>query len=94
MKSGNRLVLSEFLARWQKNCFSAGEKGTPKAHIWTVSIEGGEPKQITSCPGVDVFPSWSPDGKKIAFDVQEGLDYGLFLMEDFLPLVKKGTPVR
>lgn len=27
MKSGNRLVLSEFLARWQKNCFSGGRKG-------------------------------------------------------------------
>ncbi len=35
--------------------------------------------------------AWSHDGKKIAFDAQKGSDYGLFLMEDFLPLVNKGT---
>jgi Tol biopolymer transport system component/beta-lactamase regulating signal transducer with metallopeptidase domain len=35
--------------------------------IYTVPIEGGEPKKLTISPGQDRFPCWSPDGKSIAF---------------------------
>ena len=38
--------------------------------LWTVSAQGGAPKQITkmgSPPGGHGSPSWSPDGKRIAF---------------------------
>jgi Tol biopolymer transport system component len=38
-------------------------------HLWTLPVEGGKPKQITSSsePITDMFPCWSPDGKAIAF---------------------------
>lgn len=50
----------------------AGRKGQEARsinHIWTLPIEGGEPKQLTSAsvPQTDRYPCWSPDGKAIAF---------------------------
>ena len=60
--------------------------------ICVIPFNGGEPVEVNT--GMDARIgniAWSHDGKKIAFDAQEGTDYGLFLMEDFLPLVKKDT---
>lgn len=42
----------------------------PPSTIWTVSVQGGAPKQITQVgnpPGGHGTPSWSPNGKRIAF---------------------------
>jgi dipeptidyl aminopeptidase/acylaminoacyl peptidase len=36
-------------------------------HIWLISTEGGEPKQLTAGDGSDTRPRWSPDGGSIAF---------------------------
>lgn len=36
-------------------------------HIWVVSSEGGEPRQLTQDDGSDSRPRWSPDGKSLAF---------------------------
>jgi Tol biopolymer transport system component len=37
-------------------------------NIFTVGIEGGQPKQLTSFKDADTrFPSWSPDGRRVAF---------------------------
>ncbi len=36
-------------------------------HIFTVPVKGGEPQQITSSPGINWFPSWSPDGNQLAY---------------------------
>jgi len=38
-----------------------------EVNIYTIPIEGGEPKKLTISPGQDRFPCWSPDGKSIAF---------------------------
>src|SRR6478672_3915896 len=35
--------------------------------IYTVSIDGGSPRQITSEKGSSSSPRWSPDGKRIAY---------------------------
>lgn len=35
--------------------------------LWKVSSEGGEAERITSHPGEDTSPTFSPDGKSIAF---------------------------
>jgi len=37
-------------------------------NIWTIGIEGGQPKQLTRFSNPDArFPCWSPDGRRIAF---------------------------
>jgi len=38
-----------------------------RSAIWTVDLEGGEPRQLTSGAARDTAPRWSPDGKEIAF---------------------------
>jgi tricorn protease-like protein len=35
--------------------------------IWTVPAEGGAARQLTSDPGVEIRPTWSPDGQWIYF---------------------------
>ena len=37
----------------------------------------GTPVQITTDPGLDVHPSWSPDGKRLAFSDKDGKLYVL-----------------
>ena len=38
-----------------------------RGSLWTVSVELGEAKQLTSAPKYDSEPSWSPDGRQIVF---------------------------
>jgi dipeptidyl aminopeptidase/acylaminoacyl peptidase len=35
--------------------------------IYVVSVDGGAPKRLTSNPGPDTSPAWSPDGSEIAY---------------------------
>jgi len=42
--------------------------------IWMVGIEGGDSVQLTSSPGTDTSPAWSPDGKWLAFVTTRGGD--------------------
>jgi tricorn protease len=35
--------------------------------VWTAPIEGGAAHRLTSDPGEEIFPRFSPDGKRIAF---------------------------
>jgi dipeptidyl aminopeptidase/acylaminoacyl peptidase len=36
-------------------------------HIWLISTDGGEPRQITRGDGSDSRPRWAPDGQSLAF---------------------------
>ena len=38
--------------------------------LWTVSTEGGIARKLTTHPGYEFFPKFSPDGKTIAFTGQ------------------------
>ena len=38
--------------------------------LWTVGAQGGEARRLTSDPGLELFPRFSPDGKQIAFTGQ------------------------
>lgn len=38
-----------------------------RSHIWMVSLDGGDPVQLTQGDHDHEFPSWSPDGERIAF---------------------------
>ncbi len=44
---------------------AAANKNTTS--LWIVSIDGGEPRRLTSAPASDTSPRWSPDGASIAF---------------------------
>jgi Tol biopolymer transport system component len=65
---------------------------TSKGRIMVVSLGGGEAREIkTGILNEEVqnfHIDWSPDGKKFAFTAGFGGDEELWLMEDFLPLVK------
>ena len=64
---------------------------TCKGKIWIVAPDGGEPVEVKTGMSAEAAKiGWSPDGKKIAFTHWKGGDHELWLMEDFLPLVKKG----
>ena len=45
-----------------------------RRHIYVVSIRGGRPRKITAGDCNDSDPSWSPDGKQIAFVSNRGRD--------------------
>jgi Tol biopolymer transport system component len=39
----------------------------PNYDIFVMNVDGSGLKQLTDAPGEDGFPTWSPDGTKIAF---------------------------
>ncbi len=44
------------------------EKNAYRSAIWLVPFDGSAPgRQLTSGPGQDALPRWSPDGRRIAF---------------------------
>ncbi len=43
------------------------EANRGNSDVWVVPVEGGEAIQMTSSPGTDSSPAWSPDGKWLAF---------------------------
>jgi dipeptidyl aminopeptidase/acylaminoacyl peptidase len=40
---------------------------SPTTDIWTIPVDGGAPTRLTSAPGADAHPSFSPDGSQIAY---------------------------
>ena len=45
-----------------------GREGEPvNLDIWVKLVGGSEVRRLTSDPGADRYPAWSPDGKQIAF---------------------------
>ena len=63
---------------------------TCEGKIWVVPKKGGTPVEIETGLEAEAYKiGWSPDGKKIAFTHWKGGDDELWMMEDFLSLIKK-----
>lgn len=45
-----------------------------------MNSDGSEKKRITNNPAVDVFSSWSPDGRKIAFTSERDGNDEIYVM--------------
>lgn len=48
------------------------DSGKSNSDLWLVAVSGGEPRRLTTAPGADNHPRWSPDGKTIAFASTRG----------------------
>jgi dipeptidyl aminopeptidase/acylaminoacyl peptidase len=64
------------------------DRATDKSNsdVWLVPIAGGEPRRLTTSPGADNHPRWSPDGKSIAFVSTRGGSSQVWI----LPIVEGG----
>lgn len=48
--------------------------------IYTVSLNGGSPRQLTTTGSNDGLPVWSPDGSKIAYVSDSGGSWGIYVV--------------
>ncbi|MGB9773378.1 MAG: S41 family peptidase [Bacteroidota bacterium] len=55
--------------------------------LWIVSSQGGVARRLTSHPGLELFPKFSPDGSKIAFTGQYDGNFNVYVMPS-----EGGTP--
>jgi Tol biopolymer transport system component len=59
--------------------------------LWVTPSDGGTPVQVTSLPSLQIFgPSWSPDGKMIAFIRRAGIGDPKEIW--IVPVTNKGNP--
>jgi len=82
---GNVKALSEIQAdrpSWSPDgkriAFASLKGGNPD--IWTLSVSGGRPKQVTIEPSRDGWPAWSPDGSEIAFASDRTGTYSIWVI--------------
>ena len=48
--------------------------------IFTMPVNGGSPRRLTSSPAIDTAPSFSPDGKQIVFESDRSGNQQLYVM--------------
>ena len=49
--------------------------------IYVIEVEGGTPQSVTTFPGNDGLPTWSPDGTALAYVSDAGGNWGIFTVE-------------
>jgi len=69
--SGNQVIETHDISpdgRWL--AFSGNRRGT--SDIYKTAVGGGEAVQLTSLPGDEFNPRWSPDGREVTFEWNSG----------------------
>ena len=59
--------------------FSSDRNGNDE--IYVMNIDGKNPRNLTTHPGFDFSPAWSPDGQRIAFLSLRKKEDGLYVMD-------------
>ena len=54
--------------------------GRGNAEIFTIAPDGSGLTNLTSRTEWDGYPAWSPDGRQIAFSINDGVDFDLYVM--------------
>jgi dipeptidyl aminopeptidase/acylaminoacyl peptidase len=52
------------------------KEAKPVSQIWTIPVDGGEARQVTTHPNGASSPSWSPDSRRIAFVASDDVEAG------------------
>ncbi len=56
----------------------------PVSHVWIVDVATGEARRLTDGPTAAEDPTWSPDGKRIAFATRLNRDYDIDIRYDIV----------
>ncbi|MCZ6836215.1 MAG: peptidase S41, partial [Planctomycetota bacterium] len=91
---------SKFIQSW--GISSTGKRATMQARgdIWTAPVDKGEPRNLTSTSGVaEREPTWSPDGRWIAYFADNTGEYELYMMQsdgkgETIQLTDDGGPFK
>ena len=54
--------------------------GSPTYEIYVMAADVGNPQNLTNDPSDDLYPSWSPDGKQIAFVSERDGNHEIYVM--------------
>jgi hypothetical protein len=79
---GLRLVFETNRDWWEGQAF-------PTDEIYVMDGDGSDLVRLTSDPGFDVEPNWSPDGLQVVFSSSRGGAYDLFVVD--VPPVPEGV---
>lgn len=76
------IVSPDFSPDGTKVIFANQAGETPSA-LWTVNLDGSDPRLVYAGPGAIVAAAWSPDGRTIAYAMETNLasQYQIFLMD-------------
>jgi TolB protein len=55
--------------------------GENDSEVFIANSDGSQPLNLTNNPAFDGWPSWSPDGKSIAFASNRNRNYEIYIMD-------------
>lgn len=51
-----------------------------ESEVYTINVDGSGERRLTDSPGLDGYPTWSPDGERIAFSSDRDGNWELYVM--------------